>query len=138
MAQTIEFNLPLRFGDKAEARRAWSYTTKWEALTKDDLMRMTIGSFALGEGRFIVELLIEGQPCRITTNDEDYQQIRAKYPQDICIHARQVYEIFRETILAKDTLPRLLLPVGVLNGTIESKTARAGYASTGKPRKKNY
>lgn len=136
MTKVIEFNLPLSFGEKVQATKAWTYNQKWEAVTKEALMKMSLGQLAMGEGRFVIECLVEGKPCRVVTHDEDYQQIRAKYPGELCIHVRQVYEIFAETMFEQNTLPRLLLPLGILNARVESRGDYGHAKSLGKSRRR--
>ncbi len=117
----INFTIPLVFGEKHQCQieKVFKYNQRWEVLTKAELLDLKISDLFNVNGRFCIEgKLNDGQVFRVVSFDEDYQQVRFKFPNDLAIHLSQLYKIFQKTCDIETALPRILLPLGILNASI--------------------
>lgn len=106
--QKISFSLPLVFGE-AIVSKVHKYDTQWVRLTGQELAEIKIKDL-IGDVHFVLEGKTNDKRLWIVTHDDEYQQIRAKYPKDLVMHVGQIYKTFVDPGIVES----LLLPIGIL------------------------
>lgn len=114
---TISFNLPFIFGEKVSVSKAHQYNTKWGKITGAELAEMKLKDFLKDGYRFVLEGKIGPHKLWIATHDEDYQQIRMKYKNDLVVHPMQFINLFRGGPRELE-IENILVPAALLGATV--------------------
>lgn len=123
MTTVVDFTIPLEFGMKREmaVNKAFTYDVRWKAINREQFLDLKVRDLVDTKGRFVIEGRVNGQVFRIVSNDDDYTQVRLKYPKDLAIHLSQIAQIFAKTSDIETELPRILLPLSVLGAKVSNR-----------------
>lgn len=114
----ISFNIKPEFG-AAKDFKAFYYNTQWEPVTFEKALKYQLKDLLNPKTpfRFMAEFTIYNRPCVVASFKEDYNQLRAKYPDRIVIHLEQIINLWKQHKDNQD-LPRVLMAAGILDATV--------------------
>lgn len=116
----VKFNQTLTFGESSpvELVKAHQYTREWEKLPFEKFLGMKMEDFFGGQLRIVVECRIENKTCRIASHQEDFDAIRLKHPDDLCVYLRQIFLLWRHVTDIEEELPRVLIACNELGASV--------------------
>ena len=107
------------FGETAiKPMKIYEYNVElkgWQQIIPEVFADVKIGEIVSGKFRFMLELVVEGKPVFIVSNEIDRQNARKKYPQAIIIDIAQLVGFFKRPL---DEMRLALLPTLMMSMTV--------------------
>ena len=108
----ISFALPLKFGELVLSK-AHKYDTRWIRLTGPEILNFKIKDL-LGDIHLVFEGKAGNKRLWIVTHQEEYEQIKLKYRDDLVIHVRQIYRSLGDL----EVVQSILVPAAMLGAQV--------------------
>lgn len=114
----INFGVIPQFGEKPDKFKAHQWRERWESLTWEQLLKLSISDLVEARFRIVIEFELWGEVCRITTHYEDCKTIQRKYPNTVTIHLGQIVNLCKSQV-SDASLFNILLIAGKLEAEIK-------------------